>query len=227
MNIDSYDKLLNMYIKQKANLETYKLAVGASEADVVAVTQGADNLQYIKDYWLIINSGKEAVTEIKRQISFGDKDDEVSAFGGFPAFSPPFPLKAGLRETAIERNRRFKAAEDYTKAIGIDLGIEEESESISPGSVKPTAELTAASSGYLFSAVVSNRGKSDSWDVLFQRDGETNWTVAKTATGKSVDVAITPLNAGKPERIKVKIQLKKKNENYGQESDIVEITVNP
>lgn len=227
MQIDSYEKLLNMYLKQKANLATHKLAVGATDAEIAAVAEGAAVLQYLKDIAILTETAKKGITQIKQHVYDGDKDEPVSAFGGFPTFAPPFALVGGLKEIMQEQNRRFKAAAGYTKAIGIELGIEEETTSISPESVKPSAELSAASSGYLFAVIVSNRAKSDSWDVLFQRDGETTWAIAKTATGKSVDVTITPITPGKPERIKVKIQLKKSNENYGQASDIIEITLNP
>lgn len=227
MQIDSYEKLLNMYLKQKANLATHKLAVGATDAEIAAVAAGADNLLYLKNLGELTETAKKAVFKIKNDVYEGDKDEPISDFGGFPTFAPPHPLVGGLKEIMQEQNRRFKAAAGYTKAIGIELGIEEETTSISPESVKPSAELSAASSGYLFAVIVSNRAKSDSWDVLFQRDGETTWAIAKTATGKSVDVTITPITPGKPERIKVKIQLKKSNENYGQASDIIEITLNP
>lgn len=227
MKFDTYEKLLTMYLKQKANLDTYKAQVGATADDITAVSQAADLMLYMKNFAELVDTAKKAVFNMKNDLFKGDKDEPIVEFGGFPAFSPPFPLIAGLLELALERNRRFKAAEGYTKLIGIELGIEEESESLAPGDVKPTAEFTAASEGFMFAAVVSNRAKSDSWDVLFQRDGETNWTVAKTATGKSVDVTITPTNPAKPERVKVKIQLKKNNQNYGQASAITEITLNP
>lgn len=227
MQIDSFDKLLTMYNKQKANLATHKSAVGAISDEITEVTEGAENLQYLKDLSELTDTAKKAVFKIKSDVYEGDRDEPVSAFGGFPAFAPPHALIGGLKERAQERNRRYRAAAGYTKAIGIELGIEEESASISPDMVKPSAELSAASSGYLFAAIVSNRAKSDSWDVIFQRDGETTWSIAKTATGKSVDVTITPTTPGKPERIKVKIQLKKNNQNYGQASDIIETTLNP
>ena len=227
MQIDTYDKLLNMYIKQKANLSTHKSAVGATAGEITEVAEGAEILQYLKDLGELVETAKKAIFKIKSDVYGGDKDEPVSAFGGFPTFAPPHALVGGLKERAQERNRRYKAAAEYTKAIGIELGIEEESTSISPDTVKPSAELSAASSDYLFAAIVSNRAKADSWDVIYQRDGETDWSVAKTATGKSVDVSITPTTPGKPERIKVKIQLKKNNQNYGQASDIIEITLNP
>jgi hypothetical protein len=228
MNFDTFDKLLTMYVKQKANLEKYKAEVGATDDEIKAIKDGADNLQYLKDFAELVEASKRAVTQIKQQVFIGDKNSAIANFGGFPAFSPPHvPLAAGLKELALERNRRYKAAPGYTKAIGIELGIEEDSQSISPEQVKPDADYTPSASGYLVSVVVSNRGRADSWDVFIQYDGETTWTLAKTATGKSVDFTVTPKTPGKPERVKAKVQLKKQNENYGQPSDIDEFTANP
>lgn len=227
MKIDSYEKLLAMYNKQKAKLETHKEAVGATAEEIVAVTQGAENLQYVKDYAEIINAAKKAITKIKSDIYQGNKDDLIAAFGGFPAFSPPHSLVSGLDELAQERNRRYKAAAGYTKAIGIELGIEEETQQIASETVVPGADYTPAASAYLVSVVVSNRQKSDSWEVWIQYDGETNWNLVKSATGKSVDFTVTPKTPGKPERVKARVQLKKNNENYGQPSDIDEFTANP
>jgi len=227
MSIDSYEKLLAMYLLQKANLATYKTEVGASDADIDAVTEGAGNLQYLQNYFELIDTNKKAVAKIKQQVYNGDPDEPVSAFPAFPAAAPPDPLVAGLKELAQKRNRRFKAADGYTKEIGIALGIDGDAPSIPPGSVKPTAECFAAQIGYVFSVVVGNRGDADSADVLIRRAGSETVSVAKTFTGKSVDVTITPTTPGQPEKLQVTIQLKKKNENYGQVSDAVSVTVNP
>jgi hypothetical protein len=45
--------------------------------------------------------------------------------------------------------------------------------------------------------------------------------------GKSCDVTLTPTTPGVPEKLQVVIQLKRNNENYGQPSDAVSVTVNP
>lgn len=100
-------------------------------------------------------------------------------------------------------------------------------EGISPGSVKPTGDVSAAQNGYLFSVVVANRGESDQSEVQIRRAGSETWTTVKAFTGKSVDVTVSPTTPGQPEQIQVRIQLKKKNENYGQVSDAVSVTVNP
>ena len=119
-------------------------------------------------------------------------------------------------------------ADNYTDEIGVQLGIVvPPSEGISPDSVKPTAKCDPAQNGYMFSVTISGRGEADAADVEIRRAGSETWTTAKTFTGKSVDVTITPTTPGQPEMLQVRIQLKKKNENYGQTSDAVSVTVNP
>jgi hypothetical protein len=216
-----------MYLLQKANLATYKSQVGATDEDIEAVAEAADNLQYLQNYFELIDANKKTVAKIKQQVYNGDPDEAVSAFPAFPAAAPPHTLIAGVSELGKKRNRRFKAAEGYTKEIGIALGIDGDAPSIAPGSVKPTAEVFAAQNGYMFSVIVGNRGDSDQWDVEIRRAGSETWTPAKTATGKSVDVTVTPTTPGQPEQLQVRIQLKKKNEDYGQVSDAVSVTVNP
>jgi hypothetical protein len=38
---------------------------------------------------------------------------------------------------------------------------------------------------------------------------------------------VTPTTPGESEQIQVRVQLKKNNQNYGQPSDMVYVTVNP
>jgi hypothetical protein len=57
--------------------------------------------------------------------------------------------------------------------------------------------------------------------------GDVTWSVAKSATGKSTDVTLAASLAGDPQQFQVRVQLKKKNLNYGQLSDIVYVTINP
>jgi len=45
--------------------------------------------------------------------------------------------------------------------------------------------------------------------VLIRRKGETNWTVAKTGNGKSLDVFIAMTTPGVPEILQVRIQVEK------------------
>ena len=132
-----------------------------------------------------------------------------------------------MKGLAQKRNKRFKAADGYTKEIGIALGIDGDAPSISPGSVKPTLEAFAAQNGYMFSVVVANRGEADMSEAQIRRAGSEAWTSAKAFTGKSADVTITPTTPGQPEKLDVRIRLKKKNEDYGQTSDAVSVTVNP
>lgn len=227
MLFDTIEKLLAALLLQVANLATYKNEIGATDADITAVGTAAANLQYLVDYSALIEANKRTVNKIKQESFNGDPDEPVSAFPAFPAAAPPNPLVAGEKELAQKRHRRWKAADGYTKEIGIALGIDGDTPSISPGSVKPTVEVFPAQSGYMFTVVIGNRGDSDSADVKIRRSGSETLTVAKTITGKSADVTVTATNPGQPERLQVVIQLKKKNADYGQPSDAVSVTVNP
>jgi hypothetical protein len=224
MQIDTFEKLLTMALLQKQHLETYKNEVGATAAEITSVTQAAENLQYLKDYLITVEADKMSVTQIKNAVYDGE---QVSAFAGFPAFSPPHPLVAGLKEDFQKRNARYKLADGYTREIGILLGIVENTPSISPDSVKPTFESFPAQMGYSAGLVVANRGKSTMWKPLGQKAGSTKWFELGSNTGKAGNVEIEPTTPGQPERLLVMIQLYKNNEPYGQPSDPQYVTFNP
>ena len=227
MPIDTYDKLLAMYLLQKTNLATYKTQVGATAQDIEDVASGADNLQYMKDYFELVDADKRAVAKIKQTIYDGDPNTAIAPFGGFPAFAPPSPLIAGLEALAQKRNRRFKAAQGYTKDIGISLGIDGDSQSIAPETVKPAFEAFPASRDYEAAIVISNRGNADRWEALAQKTNSAKWLGIQNGTGKAGNLKIVPTVEGQPERLLVMIQLYKNNEPYGQPSAAEYVTFNP
>ena len=126
-----------------------------------------------------------------------------------------------------KRNRRFKAADGYTKDIGVALGIDGDSATDLPELIVPTLEIHPAQMNYEAAIVVGNRGKSDMWQLLGRKMNSEKWTELKSGTGKGSNVKITPTVAGNPEQVEMKIQLIKANEPYGQLSNGMLATFNP
>jgi hypothetical protein len=224
MNIDTYDKLLTMALLQKENLNKYKTDVGATGDEIARVEAAAANLQYLKDYLTTVEADKMSVTQIKRAVYDGD---EVTNFAGFPAFAPPNPLVAGLKEEFQKRNNRYKLADGYTREIGIALGIVENPENVSVGALDTSFEAHAAQSNYEAAIVVSNRGKSSMWKVFGQKANASDWFEMGSATGKSANVKAVPTVPGQPERLLLRIQLYRNNEEYGEPTDPKYVTFNP
>jgi hypothetical protein len=185
-------------------------------------------MQFLADTLVQLDAYKKAVGQYLRIITEGGIGDPTPAFPANPNFNLPVIQATGIFERLIELVDRIKAAPAYTDEIGALLGIIPSApDSISPEDVKPGTEVHAAQSNYEFAVVVSNRAKSDSWSVEIRREGQEKWEEVKTATGKSVNVKIMPTEDGKPERIQIRVRLRKNNEDYGQFSDIVYVTVNP
>jgi len=224
MQVDSFDKLLTMALLQKENLGKYKADVGATDAEILSVTNAAENLQYLKDYLMTVEADKMTLTQVKRSVYDGEA---VSNFAGFPAFNPPHQLVAGLKDEFQKRNARYKLADGYTREIGIALGIVENTQSISPDNLGTTFEAHSAQMGYETAIVVANRGKASMWKALGQKANAANWFELGSATGKSANFTITPTTPGQPERLLIRIQLYKDNEPYGQPSDPQYVTFNP
>lgn len=213
---------------QKANIADYQGDVGATPADITAIGADADNMEWLIETCNLADDFKKTAFGIKGMFFSADEEESAGDFVNAPPIVPPAaPIMAGAVRRSRERDQRFLHAPLVTEAarIGLDL-IGEEPAPLVPSEMKPAVEVFPAQSNYMYSVVVSNRGESDSWIVMVQPKGG-NWTSAGTFTGKSADVTYSPANGGDPAMISVRVQLRRKNADYGQLSDVVPITVNP
>lgn len=222
----AYDDLIAKLTLQAANIGTYKTDVEATAAEQTDITNDLANLEEAEDISDVVDENKKTCTQIKQALFNGDENIPIPAYPPFPATSLPAPAKAGAYQRFAERGRRWKTATGWTPEIGTALGYDGPSVKPVPGTVKPDIQAFAAASNSHFSLVVSNRGEANMWDVYILRDGGT-WTKVDTASGKSADIHVLLTTLGKPEQIQVRVQLRKGNEDYGQVSDPVYVTLNP
>lgn len=213
---------------QKANVEQYRVEIGATADDITEITNDANVFEFLIETCNLAGGFKETAFGIKKRFFSTKIEPPAGDFMLAPSISPPAEVIAGAVKRSRERDQRFLRAKGITEAakIALDL-VGEESDGVSPSDVKPIVECHAAVSGYEFAVVVGNRQKADMYDVEYQRAGETKWHVIKSGTGKSVNVVITPLVEGKAEQILVRVQLRKGNDKYGVPSDPTYVTVNP
>ena len=219
--------LLNHLQIQKSNIDQYAAAAGASAADIASVGEDYMNLDWILNFCSLAEEYKTTAFGIKRKFIRGDLNEPLGAFVDAPDASPPTTLKAGVEKRSRERDQRFLHSPTMNEAARLALDLVSEPPSVSEDSVKPSVEPFPAAGNYEFALVVANRGGSDMYDVQVRRKGSETWTVVKSATGKSVNVSIAPTAPGQAEQLQTRVQLKRKNENYGQPSDPVYVTVNP
>ncbi|HMS43411.1 MAG TPA: hypothetical protein PKE69_24490 [Pyrinomonadaceae bacterium] len=227
MRIDTYQKLIEVLTLQVANLPTYQAAIGATNQELQDVTDALDLLIYLRDYADLMDANKQTVFQIKQAVFNGDKEEPIAAFPVFPPAAPPHTPTADLLGDAQARHRRWKSAAGYTEEIGIALGIEENSQPIAPESVKPNIQVSSMQSGYVYTVSVSNRGDARMWDVYEMRKGASVFSKTATCEGKSAEITAIPTDAGNAEQFLVRVQMRKNNQNYGQPSDAVYVTINP
>ncbi|MBX7054165.1 MAG: hypothetical protein K1X36_04340 [Pyrinomonadaceae bacterium] len=192
------------------------------------ITKDNDDFQSIAATRLAAKNFDRAVADFLRELTEAPIGSPQPVFPSESFTAPPQGVAAGIFQRLDELRTLIMAQPNYTEAMGTAMGIETtKSTPISPPSVKPTIVAEAASTGYHFSVIAGNRQEADQWRVMVLRKGAAGWVNAETATGKSVDVHLTPQVPGEPEQIQVRIQLRKNNEDYGQPSDIVYVTINP
>lgn len=216
-----------MLLLQQENLPTYQTEVGASAADITAVTNDAANLQYLLEYTALIEANKKTVNQIKDAVYEGNPDEAVSPFPIFSPAAPPFPLASGIEKRARQRNARFKTAAGYSEEIGKALGI-----ITGAGEAPSTDDLTAALKltdlgGYQYSMDFRKQGM----DAMFTQQrvkGTEKWFDATTALVSPAVVTVdAPATDGAAVQLEIRGRLMKGNQLVGNWSPIYPLTVNP
>jgi hypothetical protein len=170
----------------------------------------------------------QSVTAWRDQVFYGTpKGDAVS-----PA--PVYPVKGAVTYTRGTVDQIFDDRDyilslpGYTEAIGENIGyIGEETDGPDLGSFQPTIKAEPAQQGgFEFAVIIGNRGDSDQWVLSAAPVGSATWQQIGTFTGKSA-TATWPGTGDAPVQIQLRVQLLRKNANYGQPSDIILITVIP
>lgn len=229
MAIRSLARLIQVLTAQKNNLGTYQAAVGATAGDITQVTNMLGNTAAIDAWCDQVLAYKEAAFALKDQAVYGDPALPFPAFPAAP-LAPVLvaPLSGGIKRQN-DLNARFRAAPGYTPTAGEALEI------IDPGSpppppadVVPTIIVDADKAGYGFSLIVKGREQADSWTVTATVVSTGAKVVVGSGTGKSADFVYHP-SAGQtgPIQIRIEVQLRKNNANYGKPSAEELITVNP
>lgn len=221
------DTLAPWYVNFALKFAQYAPQLGLT-ADVMLVNEDNLMIQWLADADEVAKANLDGFRKFRDESLYAEKnsDEPTAPATGLP--TAPEKLTWAIVQRLVNLVERIELAPGYTPDIGAQLGIiPPETSNISPSDVKPTVQVFAAQSDYQFSVVVANRADANMFEVEIRRAGQENWTVAKTASGKSIDVTIEPTIAGKPEQIQVRVQLKKNNADYGQPSNAVYVTVNP
>lgn len=155
------------------------------------------------------------------------KGAPLPAPGPFPSITLTGNEFIGILDMFRDWRARIVSNPGYTQAMGEDLMIVKvDGESLVPSEVTPRIQASAAQLGYLIGIMVADRGDSDMWLVESRQKGQ-DWKVAGSFTGKSGDITITPLSPGDPEQVELRVLLRRKNQPYGNPSQIATVTVNP
>ena len=226
----TFAQLIDVLTAQKNNLGTYSTQVGATVGDTTQVSNMLNNLTLVETWCEQVLAYKESAFALKQQLFDGDPSLPVQPFPVAP-IAPTFSLalSGGLaRQTDL--NQRWRAAPGYTPAIGEALKIAgPATPPPDPTSVLPTIHASAAKSDYQFAIVVSGREQADSWVVSAFPVSTGVRAIVGSGTGKSADFTYKPsaAEAGQPVQIRIEVQLRKNNANYGHPSAEERITVNP
>src|SRR5215203_5559362 len=198
------------------NLQPVAPLLGITVAEMAALNLDVEDYAAVAQTTFALETYTASVRQYRLSLTEGAIGDPQPVFPSENFAPPPNNRPAGFFQRLSELIARIRAAPAYTPEIGAALGIiPSQSGTIPPSDAKSIIEVFPSQTGYMFSIVVSNRADADAWTVMVQPKGGA-WANAGTFTGKSADVVYAPATPGEPVMISVRVQLKRKNENYGQ-----------
>jgi len=204
------------------------LSLGFTAPDIASVNDDSEVFDYLADADVEINAYKKAVGQYRTILTENAVGTMNPQFPANMTFTLPAMVDTGMFERLSKLVERIRVAPQFTNEIAALLKImPTAADEIVETDVKPSIQVFAAQTGYLFTVVVTGRAEADMWEVLILKKGANGWQSVKTATGKSVDVTLSPTTPGEAEQLQVRVQLRKNNQNYGQPSSIEYVTINP
>jgi hypothetical protein len=210
-----------------------KFAGYAGTLGMSGATGEIDNLcnEYmaIYQYVLSVKATMESTTEWRNLLLYGTPVGSAAPLPtAFAVFNDPGHMIIGLIAKFREFREQMVAAPGYTQSIGEDLMIATpQGEAPDAPSVKPGLVCSMSQSGgFEFGALASGRGEATMWELFAAPVGTNDYQSLGTREGKGATF-VWPGTGNQPIQLQCKIQLKRKNENYGQPSDIVLVTVIP
>ena len=228
MEIDTPEQLLAALTTLETNLPQYLKDVGATGADLTAVSQDRANLaQGLTNQDVIAADGK-ASTAIKNIIFDGDPHTKVSDYPSFGISPLPFPdVPGGCLSRYRMLKAHLKSSAGYTKEIGLALGFETtETGAISLDGLTGAAVLKDLGN-YQYEAAFRKMGATG---MQFQErlKGTEKWADTKTAVSSPIVITVAaPAAEGAAVQIEVRCRPMKGNDLVGSWSPIYPLTVNP
>lgn len=220
--------LQTMFANVDGKIASYAVPLGLTGPEVAEIQGLCQEFLVINEFVTESQAYAHGLTDWRTLALYGNpKGALLPAAPSTPAPPAPATYVIGLIAVFRDWRARLVSSSGYSLPIGEDLMIVKvDSESLNPAEVTPTAQASAAQTGYLIGLLVSNRADSDSWQVETRQKGQ-DWKSAGTFTGKAGEITITPLSPGDPEQVEIRIRLRRKNANYGNLSAIYTVTVNP
>ena len=217
------------HANNNAHAQAEGLNYGLTQANLEQIKDDNNMMQFIAGSFVTLDAFEKAWTAFRNGITteaVGTPQFEIPdalVLQGAPVLVPN-----GIFQRVIEYRDVVRASLNYTTEVGAAWGYEGTTpQPLNPVDVKPTITVEGAATNYHFSVVAAKREQADSFKVFVLRKGTAGWVEVATATGKSLDVHLTPQVPGEPEQLQVRIQLRKNNQDYGQPSDPAYVTINP
>lgn len=201
-------------------------SLGFTAADVTAVENDNNMMQFIASTALAIDAYKEATRQFRIRVSEGQIGDPTPAFPANPGFVPPTAVATGIFERLDTLVKRIRVSPTYTSEIGALLGIIPASPSRpAPEAMQPELKVTTLPGSVVQVKFV--RGESNGIFVETKLDNSETWSSVGIFPSSPAVIVVPQTPQNLPRSVQIRARYVEGNSPVGQFSDIVTTATQP
>jgi hypothetical protein len=198
--------------------EGYKTTLNISGAQLAALDTNATCYHACRLLKNQINDTKVSLTNFVEKLFSGGSKDDMPVAPNLTFVLPTLPVKPGIEEQTRKFIEYLELQDDFSDAIGLDLGFYEETGGAISSEDKTADFKVKDFSGYRLDVLFSLQGQ-DALDLSYRAKGAPAWTKIRL-TSSPYRLEIPPDPNGLAVTLEMQGILIKKNEPVGQASDV-------
>ena len=212
---DEFDLLLQN-LNEKC--EGYKVPLNISGAQLAALDTNATCYHACRLLKNQLNDTKVSLTKFVEKLFSGSSKDDLPVAPVLTFALPALPAKPGIEEQTKKFIEYLELQDDFTDAIGLDLGFYVETSGAGASEDKTADFKVKDFSGYRLDILFSLQGQ-DALRLSHRVKGATAWTI-ETLTSSPYTLEIAPDPNGLAVTLEMQGILIKNNKPVGQMSDV-------
>ncbi len=217
-------ELVPFFVNFQEKLVTYGPSLGISPTEIAMMANHVANLTFLINVNQQVADTREAFTDFKQTMLYGDVDGATPPTPAFPAINLPEAGEPGIITYAKLLIRKMKSTTKYTNQMAEEFGLWSDHPSPDPESNMPVLTATALPLGELEVRYRKNGRQGIQLEWRFK--GESEWKNLGRWTTSPIKFT-PPSETGQPQIVEFRARYTEKDSPVGNFSAVITVVTTP